>query len=532
MLQNLQYLHIRPAKESFNDHINYGLQSIPGKLYHHEKQTINQETGLKNYGANLYNLQIHLPPSLRKLTVRISGMDSAFNHYSPTIHLSGQNNLIELHLSTATSFTGQLVIDKPNKYYTFFLDLSSNSLEDLNPRFLKTSITNGLKLARLNLQGNNLGFSFKRNTDFFQDFKDLKYLDLSKNSLSSLPSAIFQPLKNLETLHLDYNNLKTITFDLRYLTRLSFLDLSMNRIIYLDDDILTTLDKLAHNKTLEVGLPYADLVCSCDLLKFIDWVIETPVSIGNPACWYDNKVIHIRDSRTTKIHQLIQKCRSKTYIVATTVSLAVFVVVLGVLIFVYRHRWDVKFFCLKLVRNRKIYQDLLDHNMYKYDAFVVYDTEDHAWIDSELIPHLENPSEVDGRQEPKFTLCVHHRDFMPGTLIEENIIDSIQLSSKTILVLSNNFVASRWCEFELQIARTKCIEEGRDNIVVIILEAVPAAAMSSTLASLIRRVTYLEWPPHQAGKEEFWTKLRESLRRRDTKNPVCSCSNENPQQLI
>ena len=70
---------------------------------------------------------------------------------------------------------------------------------------------------------------------------------------------------------------------------------------------------------------------------------------------------------------------------------------------------------------------------------------------------------------------------MPGNVIEENIIESINQSFKTILVLTTNFVKSEWCEFELQMARMRCFDEGRDIIIVIMLEPVSALHMSTTL---------------------------------------------------
>ncbi|XP_070537028.1 toll-like receptor 2 [Ptychodera flava] len=95
----------------------------------------------------------------------------------------------------------------------------------------------------------------------------------------------------------------------------------------------------------------------------------------------------------------------------------------------------------------------------RYDAFVVYNQHDSDWVIHELVPHLEN---ID---PPNFKLCIHERDFLPGYDIFENILDSIEQSKKTMLILSPDFAASEWCYFEMRMAQSCLFEEKRDIIV-------------------------------------------------------------------
>ena len=60
---------------------------------------------------------------------------------------------------------------------------------------------------------------------------------------------------------------------------------------------------------------------------------------------------------------------------------------------------------------------------------------------------------------------IHHRDFLPGSILEETIRESIDRSRFTVLVLSPDFLASNWCLLEKQVARNRIISEGRDVIV-------------------------------------------------------------------
>ena len=59
-----------------------------------------------------------------------------------------------------------------------------------------------------------------------------------------------------------------------------------------------------------------------------------------------------------------------------------------------------------------------------------------------LVPKLEN---VYG-----FRLCIHHRDFLVGADIVDNIEQSILRSRKVIVVMSENCLRSQWCMDEIQ----------------------------------------------------------------------------------
>ena len=47
-----------------------------------------------------------------------------------------------------------------------------------------------------------------------------------------------------------------------------------------------------------------------------------------------------------------------------------------------------------------------------------------------------------------FSGCIDDRDFTPGVPILDNILDAIHSSYKVILVLTDHFVSSQWCQYE------------------------------------------------------------------------------------
>ena len=79
---------------------------------------------------------------------------------------------------------------------------------------------------------------------------------------------------------------------------------------------------------------------------------------------------------------------------------------------------------------------------YKYDAFISCTREGAKWIKRHFIDRFEND-----KLQLKF--CVAQRDFLVGKTIIDNIMDTISQSRKTILLVDETFINSKWCQEEL-----------------------------------------------------------------------------------
>lgn len=91
-------------------------------------------------------------------------------------------------------------------------------------------------------------------------------------------------------------------------------------------------------------------------------------------------------------------------------------------------------------RKSKLFQD-----DFIYDVFVSYCDKDREWVLDQLIPNIEKRSEV--------TICLHERDFQVGLSILENIIQCMDQSRCLLLVISESFLRSNWCSFEMHLAQ-------------------------------------------------------------------------------
>ena len=142
-----------------------------------------------------------------------------------------------------------------------------------------------------------------------------------------------------------------------------------------------------------------------------------------------------------------------------------------------------------------------------YDAFVCYSSQDQAWVHEQLWMTLEEKYEL--------TLCIHERDFMPGIDIQDNIVQCLEESRNTILVLSESFVESRWCQWEARLARNKLLDSPhfRDNLIMVLLDDVNILKpkMNDTLRSLLDMKTYLQYPTNKERQPLFWLRLNNAI---------------------
>lgn len=84
-----------------------------------------------------------------------------------------------------------------------------------------------------------------------------------------------------------------------------------------------------------------------------------------------------------------------------------------------------------------------------------------------LVPGLESG-------QPRYRVCLHYRDWLPGEYIQNQIDQSIEDSHRTIVVLSSNFIENVWGQIEFKTAHSKALKEKSDKIIVIVLGQVSA----------------------------------------------------------
>jgi len=161
---------------------------------------------------------------------------------------------------------------------------------------------------------------------------------------------------------------------------------------------------------------------------------------------------------------------------------------------------------------------MLDEQQYEYDAFVMYSQRDSAWVIHELRPRLET--------DENLRLCIHQTDFLPGQDIVENIVESIEASRKCLLIVSNAFAESNWCQFEMAMAQTSTVRTDRKNVVLVLLEEIAEINITPRLRLQMAQQTYVEWTNNPINQQLFWKLLTRAI-----KKPTLSILNSQPLSL-
>ena len=123
-----------------------------------------------------------------------------------------------------------------------------------------------------------------------------------------------------------------------------------------------------------------------------------------------------------------------------------------------------------------------------YDAFVVYSSRDAEFVENELREKLEEEA------EPPLRLCLHHRDFLLGSSIIENIETAITQSVTCLFLVSRESVKSKWCTFEFTFAKNRIVTDGlpQSSLILVFLEDIPINELSPGMQALYYTCTVLK----------------------------------------
>ena len=177
---------------------------------------------------------------------------------------------------------------------------------------------------------------------------------------------------------------------------------------------------------------------------------------ASPSYMKGVNVVHFHPSKSCITHPLKQMYYMMMYSSAAICFIT--------LLFsnVYRFRWYVYYMYINTKARIKGYKALNHSEEFQYDAFVCYNNDDLQWVVHTLRTSLES--------DHKLQLCLHDRDWLGGIDIVDNIQQSIERSRKVVLIITNAFARSNWCQLELTMAQHRLFSEDRDNLILVMKE--------------------------------------------------------------
>ena len=363
------------------------------------------------------------------------------------------------------------------------------------------------RLQHLDLTNNYLPTNNNSLSLMFQNLSNLENLILQAANIHGLHWYVFQPLTSLQKLILQGNFIECWpdgTFD--GLTSLQYLNLQDNRI--------HLLNKTSISANVLNGLQILDLsgnpfTCTCDLIWFREWIKTTNTSLSSnfPAKYRCTYPIIMQGQRLIDYNPTKKSCTEWNPLFTMAIIISTFGFLVLVVIFtVFKCHANIRnyFYLLRLRRLRKKGYLRLDNSQdFEFHAFVVYCDDDRLWVHNVFVKRLE---------EKGIKLCIHHREFDPGIPITENIDKYMNKSWKVVVIMSNSFASSEWCQWEVDVVQERMRRQGKGASVLIMLKAIDADHMTSAIRTLLHTTPYLRYRKG-IGEELFWQAVANTLRK-------------------
>ncbi|RVE60800.1 hypothetical protein OJAV_G00184990 [Oryzias javanicus] len=435
-----------------------------------------------------------------------------------------------------------------------YLDMSDNLLTDLTLGYMLCDGEDTLTDLRvLNISGNNLK-SLSTIIRLSARLTKLTYLDISRSGYSSMPPRCSWPASlrylnvsrakltnatpclstTLEVLDLSNNDLKSFTVSLPLLRELhlsgnKFLRFPAGRLfpnlqtLTIRSNTLNLFggsDLQSYRRLENLQAGQNKFVCSCDFVGFLQLLLKGGGNISltdEEDSYRCDSPLYLQGASVSRVHLSVVVCHQVLFVSVSCGVALLLASLVCVLLWRLHVFWYLKMIWAWLKAKRSSQQRQRRSNgegseaLISFDAFVSYSERDASWVENFLVPELEEPS---GPLQP-LTLCLHKRDFLPGRWIVDNILSAIERSRRTVFVLSENFVRSSWCRYELDFSHFRLFDAGGDAAILILLEPMTTDDVPKRfckLRKLMSSTTYLEWPQEEEQREEFWRSLRNALK--------------------
>jgi toll-like receptor 13 len=181
---------------------------------------------------------------------------------------------------------------------------------------------------------------------------------------------------------------------------------------------------------------------------------------------------------------------------------SVFVTSYTAFLLLLRFRWHLRLLLYEAFRGRDdVRRHYLQQGNFKFDVFVSYASENLRWV-QQLIAELET--------QMGLRLCIHERDFIIGQNIVDNIAECVESSKKIMMIFSEDFKRSQWCQFELAFCLTHVMDYD-DALIIVSLDDLTSYELTPTMMAVLKTTTYIQWDRHPDALRAFWGRLKQAL---------------------
>lgn len=300
----------------------------------------------------------------------------------------------------------------------------------------KYSVSPNNSLALMDLHGSSLEMLWAKGDclDLFDGLRNLVALNLSLNSLTSLPLGIFSGLNSMMELDLSLNALTYLSPDTFPVTL---------RRLYLSDNFLAAPDPVIFQSLTFLNLRGNRFHCDCHLESFLKWLnVTSIVPQESHYCKFPSELFNVP---LLNYSREVEPCEKDDEEAVQGVKFALFVlsalptlvVVLGGTVYArLRGRMFIiyKKMAGRVMEGRK--PVCVKGVEAQYDVYLCFSNSDYVWAESAFLMKLDRQY-AEGNM---FRCCFEARDFPPGEDFLSNIRDAIWSSRKTVCVVSKRFL--------------------------------------------------------------------------------------------
>ena len=334
--------------------------------------------------------------------------------------------------------------------------------------------------------------------------RDTEVLNMSHNRIKDFEINASVPLEYLRHMDLSDNLISEFHVNMSSMTNLEYLDLSSNKLSSLSSTTITQLNEIAalhDKKTLTIDIGGNNLLCTCDTMDFVKWVLHshpTNIKFVNG----DHYTCTDRHSKQVTFHELSLFALIVGCCIAYLLYVVIGIIIIVVGVYAFKRRYRLCHLWYK-IRKRCQHRDY-NQQQHKYDAFVCFHKDDSNWIESEVKERLKRFKIVYGEEEVEF-----------GQSLPNVISQYIKESHRSILILSPAFVYSQNNSmFYANLIRENLMDTGNDTVIVVKLKPLNHVGLDRTLAELMEHRLCLEWKEdNQDAQDYFWEQLLDALQR-------------------
>ncbi|KAK3609603.1 hypothetical protein CHS0354_038603 [Potamilus streckersoni] len=408
-----------------------------------------------------------------------------------------------------SSTNGDCFNSPPNLEILSFIDSTIN-ISYIFERNGRICINPNNKIRRMNLSG--VKWTLSKVFSPITGLLHLEDFDISRTSLTNLHQDSFRYFPSLQILNianLSHNYLQSFELEFHKEALLHLIDLSFNELVVIEP---------VFGDFISVDLPNWDgfiiyiagnnLQCSCSLnsLKLITWILSSQssnhVQLVPPdvTCKYGNNVVKISEEILSVLKGYCIP-ESPNYILYAVIGIFATSCLGTCILFDIWYCRRRKCITSSRTDSKIHFQNNVGINIIPdsrpdYAVFLSFSSNDKDFVFECMWPKLEKKLKHLLKKENKLVF-VGDANFDVGRQICEEVISAASRCWCTVLIISNSFLESDWCLFEVQSAwNSGC------RIFPLFIEKCDGRRAKGIMKVVCRDMVRLLWPKDRADLQE------------------------------